>query len=83
LRLWRREQALLVAEDAVRAARDELDWFEQHRMVARSEKAAAERRLTEAREAQQESIHALVQARRALDDAEARYWPAAGRRDDD
>jgi hypothetical protein len=80
---WRREQQLAAAEEAVQAARDELDWFEQHRMVARSEKADAERRLAQARSEQQASIRALVDARRALDDAETRFWPTAGHRDDD
>jgi hypothetical protein len=80
---WRREQQLAAAEEAVQAARDELDWFEQHRMVARSEKVDAERRLAQARSAQQASIRALVEARRALDDAETRFWPTAGHRDDD
>jgi hypothetical protein len=42
--------ALAAAEEAARAARDELTWFDQHRMVARSEKVAAENRLREARE---------------------------------
>ena len=67
---WRRERELAAAEAAVRAARDELTWFDQHRMVARSEKVAAETRLRQARSAQIESVQALHEARRALDRAQ-------------
>jgi hypothetical protein len=40
--------ALRAAEEAARQARDEVTWFDQHRMVARSEQVAAENRLREA-----------------------------------
>jgi hypothetical protein len=78
---WRRERDLAGAEAAVRNARDELTWFDQHRMVARSEKVAAEMRLRQARAAQRASVEALHEARRALDAAQAGQAGQAAPRD--
>jgi hypothetical protein len=57
----RLEAEVAAAEAAVREAREELDWFDQHRMVARSEKVAAELRLRQARAAQRATLDALHQ----------------------
>lgn len=43
-------EALAAAELAAQVAREELSWFDQYRIVARSEQVAAENRLREARE---------------------------------
>jgi hypothetical protein len=71
---WRRERDLDAAEAALAAAHDELSWFDQQRHTARQEKADAERRLAEAKSAQLAAIHAVREARRALD-AEREHQP--------
>ncbi len=68
---WQREHDLAEAEAAMEAVRDRQETLEQQRMHLRREKVAAEQDLAAAREAQRTALRAMIDARRALDTAEA------------
>ncbi len=67
---WQREHDLAEAEAAMEAVNDRREWLEQQRMRLRREKVAAEQDLAEARAAQRSALRAMIDARRALENAE-------------
>ena len=67
---WQREHDLAEAEAAMEAVNDRQEWLEQQRMHLRREKVAAEQDLAEARAAQRSALRAMIDARRALENAE-------------
>ena len=67
---WQREHDLAEAEAAMEAVNDRQEWLAQQRMHIRREKVAAEQDLAAARAAQRSALRAMIDARRALENAE-------------